>query len=167
LINLSNQDEDALVRYSLYDLKYAINNNITWAQKIITNFLSSDKLDPKVLEKIMIENLDLFKSAPELKASFWENWEIMNKVIWTDKIDEYFDNAVQTFDDLKSSAEENIKNMAEETGKIIEKWWELVNEAGEALNNAKDEVVEWATDLKNQAEDAIKSGLNNLINPNK
>jgi UDP-N-acetylmuramyl tripeptide synthase len=29
LINLSNQDEDALVRYSLYDLKYAINNNIT------------------------------------------------------------------------------------------------------------------------------------------
>jgi hypothetical protein len=49
LINLSNKDEAGLIKYSLYDLNYAINNNLDSAEEIITNFLTSDKLDPAVL----------------------------------------------------------------------------------------------------------------------
>lgn len=167
LINLSNKDEAGLIKYSLYDLNYAINNNLDSAEEIITNFLTSDKLDPAVLWNIMENNLDIFKGLPELKNAFWKNWEILNNIIWVDKIEEHFNNTIKTFEGLKKWAEDWIKATIDSAWEIIEKWWEIINQTWEVMNDVKDNVVEWAADLEGKAKDAIQDWLNDLFNINK
>jgi 16S rRNA C967 or C1407 C5-methylase (RsmB/RsmF family) len=115
----------------------------------------------------MENNLDIFKGLPELKNAFWKNWEILNNIIWVDKIEEHFNNTIKTFEGLKKWAEDWIKATIDSAWEIIEKWWEIINQTWEVMNDVKDNVVEWAADLEGKAKDAIQDWLNDLFNINK
>jgi len=160
LINLDDKNNKNLIKYSLYDLDYAIKNNLDQQATMIWDFLSSRKIDVNDLWEIMWDNLDLFQWAPGLKKSFWDNWKRLEDVVWVDRMKQHYNNVVNTVDDLKTSAEEWIKNAVEEGKKFVDETGKQIDWAVKDGQKALDEAKKWA-------EDAIKSWLNNMFKINK